>query len=118
MRAAPPARERLRASASPEQGTQPILDALEQERFQLERHLESTEMEEARQQQGRLASMSLPPEAARQRILRYEASIERELHRTIRQLRQLRRQELGESPFKGSLKITERTQASALESVS
>ena len=68
---------------------------LELEQVKLERRRADREWNERLEQESYLASLSLPSKDAAQRILRYEATIERELHRTIKQLARLQRARKG-----------------------
>jgi hypothetical protein len=68
-----------------------LLHVLEQEKARLESLLPAAARKDKLEQQSYAASRSLPAKDATQRIVRYAASIERELHRSIQQLTRLQK---------------------------
>ncbi len=68
-----------------------LVDALEQEQIKLQRQRADRQWNERLEQESHVAALSVPSKDAAQTILRYEATIQRELHRTIQQLTRLQR---------------------------
>jgi len=68
-----------------------MAEALWKEQLNLERQQQPLRGQEEWVHQGHRASLSLPEERAIRRIVRYEATTQRELHRSIRELRYLRK---------------------------
>lgn len=68
-----------------------LLHVLEQERARLESLIPAVAEKEKLEQQSHAASRSLPADDAAQRIMKYAAGIERELHRNIQELGRVRK---------------------------
>ena len=102
---------------SPGPGQAALLGALGEEKRKLERQMRSLEQQEMREREGRLASLSVRSKSAMECIVRYEAGLHRELHRSIRQLCRLQQRKGQGYPWGAPHKITKQSHRSHLESV-
>ncbi len=66
-----------------------LLPTLEEEQARLQQLLPEVEQREQMQREGHLARLSLPDKQAVERVVRYETNVERQLHRTLRELRRM-----------------------------
>jgi len=89
-------RELLERLATPEGRKAKFLHDLKVEIYELERHPESVARFTARRERLKLLCGNVPDAPASDRLLRYEASLERSFDRTLSQLERLRRMRLGQ----------------------
>jgi len=85
----------------------PLLKALNEKKRELEQQLPATVQNEQHEWQSHLATLSLPSREATERIIRYETSIRRHLHRTLDLLERLQR---GRSKNSEKINFAERSQ--------
>ena len=83
-----------------------FLDRLDMEIKDLEKLAQNLEFEQRLNRRAQFSSTTLPPEQAPNRIIRYEAHIDRRLKGALDQLEDLQRRRRGElvpSPLKGAI---------------
>jgi len=66
-----------------------LLQTLDEKQARLQQLLPKVRQREKMQREGHLARLSLPDKQAVERVVRYEANLERQLHRTLRELRRM-----------------------------
>ncbi len=74
----------MRSPAAPS-----LLQILEEKQARLKQLLPEVQQREEMQRQSYLARLSLPDRRAVERVVRYESNLERQLHRSLRELRRM-----------------------------
>ena len=86
--------KKLKEKPTLEECGERILSILDREHRRLDESIDTVGAIEACQMKASVARLSLPPQAAALKILRYETTIERQLYRAMDQLERLQRRRL------------------------